>query len=104
MRPPAVPDRREPWIPGGLVGDACPKSHDGWIRVLPALPEDWHEGSFHALRARGGIQVDATWTDQTVEYTLRCSKPTEITLNVLGTDMGRVALSPDKPFKGTIRR
>ena len=80
------------------------QSHDGWIRVLPALPEDWHEGSFHALRARGGIQVDATWTDQTVEYTLRCSKPTEITLNVLGTDMGRVALSPDKPFKGSIRR
>ena len=80
------------------------QSHDGWICVLPALPEDWHEGSFHALRARGGIQVDATWTDQTVEYTLRCSKPTEITLNVLGTDMGRVALSPDKPFKGTIRR
>lgn len=80
------------------------QSHDGWIRVLPALPEDWHEGSFHALRARGGIQVDATWTDQTVEYTLRCSKPTEITLNVLGTDMGRVALSPDKPFKGTVRR
>ena len=80
------------------------QSHDGWIRVLPALPEDWHEGSFHALRARGGIQVDATWTDQTVEYTLRCSKPTEITLNVLGTDMGRVALSPDKPFKGSVRR
>ena len=80
------------------------QSHDGWIRILPALPEDWHEGSFHALRARGGIQVDATWTDQTVEYTLRCLKPTEITLNVLGTDMGCVALSPDKPFKGSIRR
>lgn len=80
------------------------QSHDGWIRILPALPEDWHEGTFHALRARGGIQVDATWTDQTAEYTLRCSKPTEITLNVLGTDMGRVALSPDKPFKGSIRR
>ena len=80
------------------------QSHDGWIRVLPALPEDWHEGSFHALRARGGIQVGATWADQTVEYALRCSKPTEITLNVLGTDMGRVVLSPDKPFKGTIRR
>lgn len=80
------------------------QSHDGWIRILPALPEDWHEGTFHALRARGGIQVDATWTDQTVEYTLRCSKPTEIALNVLGTDMGRVALSPDKPFKGSIRR
>ncbi|WP_338141231.1 glycoside hydrolase family 95-like protein [Bifidobacterium adolescentis] len=74
------------------------------MRVLPALPEDWHEGSFHALRARGGIQVDATWTDQMVEYALRCSKTTEIALNVLGADMGRVALSPDKPFKGSVRR
>lgn len=47
--------------------------------------------------------MDATWTDQMVEYALRCSKTTEIALNVLGADMGRVALSPDKPFKGSVR-
>lgn len=28
----------------------------------------------------------------------------DYTENVLGTDMGRVVLSPDKPFKGSIRR
>lgn len=48
--------------------------------------------------------MDATWTDQMVEYALRCLKTTEIALNVLGADMGRVALSPDKPFKGSVRR
>ena len=48
--------------------------------------------------------MDATWTDQMVEYALRCLKTTEIALYVLGADMGRVALSPDKPFKGSVRR
>lgn len=80
------------------------QSHDGLIRILPALPKDWHEGRFRGLRARGGVCVDASWTDDEVKYTLRSSGPTEVTVIVEGVNMAHVVVSPDKPLDGTVRR
>jgi len=51
------------------------------IELLPALPENWKDGSVSGIRARGGISVSMEWQDSRVtSLTLTAQQPCEVTL------------------------
>ena len=55
---------------GGAAGitEMLLQSHDGFIDVLPALPDAWKSGAFDGFMARGGFKVSASWEEGKVVF------------------------------------
>ncbi|MBQ8616608.1 MAG: glycoside hydrolase family 95 protein [Clostridia bacterium] len=71
---------------GSIAGMAemLVQSHEGFLRLLPAVPTQWTKGSATGIRARGGYTVDITWDG--MAYRASITAQTDGVLKVLGFD------------------
>ena len=61
------------------------QSHEGFINILPALPDEWKDGSLKGFKVRGGATVDLDWAD---------GRPTEMVI-ILGWSGAQTVRIPD---------
>ena len=48
------------------ISEMLIQSHEGSIVLLPALPDEWTDGSFDGVCARGGFELNMKWKDKTI--------------------------------------
>ncbi|MDR7131387.1 alpha-L-fucosidase 2 [Algoriphagus sp. 4150] len=71
------------------VAEMLVQSHEnGLIRLMPALPKAWANGSVTGLKARGNYTIDMTWQDGELKtYRIQAGKSGRILIYYDGSEM-----------------
>ncbi|TWD80908.1 alpha-L-fucosidase 2 [Kribbella amoyensis] len=88
---------------GGTAGIAelLVQSTPDEIELLPALPTSWPAGSVQGLRARGGLAVDLTWSDNALtEARIIAALPSSVRVR-LGEDVAELDLAAGQSVRIT---
>ena len=64
------------------VGEMLVGGSDGVVKILPALPPEWHRGEFSGIVSRGGISFDCKWQEGKVTY-LSATAKEDITVKLV---------------------
>ena len=60
------------------VSEMLMQSHDGFIKLLPALPEEWNDGEFNGVCARGAFELNYEWKNKKIIRLRILSKAGEV--------------------------
>jgi alpha-L-fucosidase 2 len=83
------------------VAEMLLQSHEGYIELLPALPDAWPKGSVKGLCARGGFEIDIDWKDgQLLSATVRSKPGTDCTVQYKGKTLN-LSIKKGKKVKFT---
>lgn len=71
---------------GAGIAEMLLQSHEGFINFLPAIPDQWKEGSVKGMKARGNVTVDFSWKEgKVVSYRIFSSEKKKVAIKVNGT-------------------